>query len=112
MSKTIEVPDIAQWEETDSELAKYTIQQLLKTYDDLEEQYKSLMKQIIEQNKRIDKAIEYINNYMPNYDFDHYNLEKLLNILKGEDIKEIPQFEGTLEQLDKLSIRGKDNESN
>lgn len=31
------------------------------------------------------KAIEYINNYMPNYDFDHYNLEKLLKILKGEE---------------------------
>ena len=30
--------------------------------------------------------------------------------LKDEDIKEIPQFEGTLEQLDKLNIRGKDNE--
>ena len=32
----------------------------------------------------IDKAIEYINNYMPNYDFDHYNLAKLLKILRGE----------------------------
>lgn len=28
---------------------------------------------------------------------------------KGEDIKEIPQFQGTLEQLDKLSIRGENN---
>ena len=37
-----------------------------------------------ELQQRIDKAIEYINNYMPNYDFDHYNLEKLLKILKGE----------------------------
>lgn len=32
---------------------------------------------------RIDKAIEYIKNYLPNYDFDHSNLEKLLEILGG-----------------------------
>lgn len=35
--------------------------------------------------------------------------EEIERIL-GEDIKEIPQFEGTLEQLDKLSIRGKNND--
>ena len=33
------------------------------------------------------------------------NIEKIVAV-EGEDIKEIPQFEGTLEQLDKLSIRG------
>ena len=31
---------------------------------------------------------------------------------KENRIKEIPQFEGTLEQLDKLSIRGEEDESN
>lgn len=31
--------------------------------------------------QRIDKAIEYIKSYLPNYDFDHSNLEKLLEIL-------------------------------
>ena len=30
------------------------------------------------------KAIEYINKYLPNYDFDKSNLKYLLNILKGE----------------------------
>jgi len=35
--------------------------------------------------KKIDKAIEYINNYMPNYDFDKTNLIKVLKILRGED---------------------------
>ena len=33
---------------------------------------------------RIDKAIEYIKSYLPNYSFDHYDLEKLLNILRGD----------------------------
>ena len=36
---------------------------------------------------RIDKAIEYINNYLPNYDFDKTNLKELLNILQGSDNK-------------------------
>lgn len=98
MTKTTEIKDIAQWEENDSELAKYTIQQLLKTYDDLEEQYKLLMKQIVEQDKRIDKAIEYIEKSKLNqldtyckYLYINYDtgsiehLDDLLNILRGED---------------------------
>ena len=32
---------------------------------------------------RIDKSIEYIESYLPNYDFDKTNLGELLNILKG-----------------------------
>ena len=36
---------------------------------------------------RIDKAIEYINNYLPNYDFDKTNLKELLKILQGSDKK-------------------------
>ena len=35
--------------------------------------------------KRIDEAIEYIESYMPNYDFDKTNLTKVLDILKGVD---------------------------
>jgi predicted RNase H-like nuclease (RuvC/YqgF family) len=35
--------------------------------------------------KRISKAIEYIESYMPNYDFDKTNLTKVLDILKGVD---------------------------
>ena len=34
---------------------------------------------------KIDKAIEYIENYLPNYDFDHSNLEKLLEILGDKE---------------------------
>lgn len=37
-----------------------------------------------ELQQRINKAIEYIKSYLPNYDFDHSNLEKLLEIL-GEN---------------------------
>ena len=39
---------------------------------------------INELNEKIDKAIEYIKSYLPNYDFDYNNLEKLLEILGGE----------------------------
>jgi len=37
------------------------------------------------QQQRIDKAIEYIKSYLPNYDFDHSNLEKLLEILGDKE---------------------------
>ena len=35
--------------------------------------------------RRIDKAIEYIKSYLPNYDFDHSNLKKLLEILGDKE---------------------------
>ena len=35
--------------------------------------------------QRIDKAIKYIKSYLPNYDFDHSNLEKLLEILGDKE---------------------------
>ena len=35
--------------------------------------------------RRIDKAIEYIKSYLPNYDFDHSNLEELLEILGDKE---------------------------
>lgn len=35
--------------------------------------------------ERNSKAIDYIESYMPNYDFDKTNLMKLLEILKGSD---------------------------
>ena len=44
-----------------------------------------LMHTIIVQNEKIDKAIEYIKNYLPNYDFDHSNLEELLEILGDKE---------------------------
>lgn len=60
--------------------------ELLKTYDDLEEQYKSLMKQVIEQDKRINKAIEYINvnQNEKTLCLNYHQLKKLRDILKGE----------------------------
>ena len=55
--------DIAEYEEKDSELAKYTISEL---------------------HKRIDKAIEYIEK-MEKLHFDYsYEKQELLKILKGE----------------------------
>ena len=39
----------------------------------------------MELQKRVDKAIEYMERYMPNYDFDKTNLIKVLDILKGVD---------------------------
>ena len=59
-----------------------------KEYFKTLEEYDKEVNKLFQENKKLksklDKAIEYINNYMPNYDFDHYNLEKLLKILKGE----------------------------
>ena len=42
--------------------------------------YKKALK---EKCEVISKAIEYIESYMPNYDFDKTNLTKVLDILKG-----------------------------
>ena len=47
--------------------------------------WEGLVHLLREQDKRINKAIEYIESYMPNYDFDKTNLIKLLEILKGSD---------------------------
>ena len=58
MSKTIEIPDIAQYEETDSELAKYSIQELTSLVIKFKEQNKQLVNVILNQDKIIDKAIE------------------------------------------------------
>ena len=70
----------------------------------LEENYQDALDKIEELQERIDKAIEYF--VRRDIEWGSYEQKVLLNILRGEDIKEIPQFEGTLEQLDKLSIRG------
>ena len=47
------------------------IEQDIPSYEDLQ--------------NRISKAIEYMERYMPNYDFDKTNLIKVLDILKGAD---------------------------
>ncbi len=94
MSKTIEIPDIAQYEDTDSELAKLNIMQLLSDNKILTRKFKKVMKQIIEQDKRIDKAIEYLkdNACYENTiselfcdDLDTDSCMELLNILRGKD---------------------------
>ena len=80
MTKNVEIPDVAMYEETDSELAKYHIQQALDRVQDLKEQIKDLFDEYLELKDRIDKAIEEINKnkYM-------IDIEKVLDILKGID---------------------------
>lgn len=110
MTKIIEVPDVAQWEETDSELAKYTIGKLQEENKQLKEQLKYLRKnQYLNQVKwerdfneylvkelktKLDKAIEYLkdNACYENTiselfcdDLNYDNCMELLNILRGED---------------------------
>jgi hypothetical protein len=71
---------------TEQEKIKYAYECMVKNNPD--EAVKQLLlkdKMIINKRKTITKAIEYINSYLPNYDFDHSNLEKLLEIIKGED---------------------------
>lgn len=140
-----EIKDIATYEETDSELAKYTIKSLSSLIRNQVNQLKANDLMIGELINRIDKAIEYIINETTYSDCDE--MDKLLDILRcnnkneiiedkkieklneryyhdepaliddmahkineiidrlnGKDIKEIPQFQGTLEALDKLNI--------
>lgn len=60
--------------------------------------------------QRIDKAIEYIKPYRvidKNIGWLEFTLEnkmELLEILEGKVIEEIPQFKGTLEELDNLTL--------
>lgn len=54
-------------------------------YENVMEANKMLDKEIERLNNIINKGIEYIESYMPNYDFDKTNLIKLLGILKGSD---------------------------
>jgi len=86
-----EIKDIAQWEETDSELAKYKIQalnSLVNSYKRQNEFLEASIKHIEQVNKdlyeRIDKAIELIkNDYFE--DGSGNNIEKVLDILRGEN---------------------------
>ena len=54
---------------------------------------------------KIDKAIEYINKEYDTEPHELYGLvsaDELLSILNNDKIQEIPQFKGTMEQLDEL----------
>lgn len=49
----------------------------------------SLEKMLLQQEnkqlkEKINKTIEYAESYLPYYNFDHTNLKKILEILKGE----------------------------
>lgn len=56
----------------------------------------------------LDKEIERLNNIIDELEKDFkdkglwYSLQKVQELKEGKVIKEIPQFEGTLEQLDNL----------
>ena len=64
--------------------------------------------------KRINKAIEYIknntyfkDNVVKTMIFKDF-LNELLEILGDKEIEEIPQFKGTLEELDNLTLGDKE----
>lgn len=71
---------------------------------------KALLEYLFNLEERIDKAIEYIKEHTNNGMFelrsDTGELNYLLRILEDKEIEEIPQFEGTLKELDNLSIIG------
>lgn len=104
MSKTIEIPDIAQWEDTDSELAKYTIGKLEEENKELRERFIQALKVAQERFNKIQKAIDYIEYWYvdeeyvkkeaieKNLDLEKETIEcsvedfiELLHILKGEE---------------------------
>lgn len=109
MEEIIEIPDIAQWEETDSELAKKNIIELSsnikyhidfnkKLIDEItrlnmiidikNKRIDELNKRLDKKNKKIDKAIEYIGlneEDIKIYDIYDVNGVELFKILRGKD---------------------------
>lgn len=105
--KEIEIPDVAQWEETDSELAKYKIQALnglVNSYKRQNEYLETSIEHIEQVNKklyeRIEKAIKYIKTHSNcggsvqegKFIIEHieeiYDGMKLLDILRGNNENE------------------------
>ena len=73
------VKDIAQYEENDSKLAKYTILELQKQLD-------FMIDRNDEKQNRIDKAIEYINENWGHWCSNHCKYAtETINILKGDN---------------------------
>jgi hypothetical protein len=82
--------------------------------------WKQILNYITNLQQRIGKAIEFIKSYNSTIKsrnelgiyVDFMSIPKeLLEILGEKEIEEIPQFKGTLEQLDNLTILGdKENE--
>lgn len=85
MSKTIEIPDIAMWKENDSELAKYSIQELTSLVIKFKEQNKQLVKAILNQDNKIDRAIEELELWQPEIEALKIERDYLLDILRGEN---------------------------
>lgn len=90
MSKTIEIPDIAMWEETDSELAKYNIQSLSTLVKNQEEQLKAndlMINELINRINKATKEIKELYEIAKEQDSDNVNLidrlELILNIVRG-----------------------------
>lgn len=123
MSKTIEIPDIAQWEETDSELAKKNILELSNsikyhidfnkklideinrlemTIDIKNKRIDELNKRLDKKGKRIDKAIYFIDTEETIYDIK--NTTGYSNVI--DYIVDINDFKNKLTKI----LRGKDNE--
>ena len=72
--QALEIARLKEKSEILEENNKLLIQQKYQMYKDLDIAY-----------DKIDKAIEYIKNYLPNYDFDHSNLDELLEILGDKE---------------------------
>lgn len=94
MNKIIEIPNIVMYEENDSELAKYSIQELTSLVIKFKEQNKQLVKAILNQDKKIDKAIEYCEDITSreidisdtDYDLGEDSVARdILDILRGKD---------------------------
>lgn len=65
-----------------------TKEHLVKLFNyitNLQEQNKQLVKDILNQDKKIDKAIEYIEDYKHEYYYDLVDKKELLDILRGKD---------------------------
>ena len=58
---------------------------IFKDSPDILEPLNEIDKEIERLNNIRNKAIEYIESYLPNYDFDKSNLKELLEILRGEE---------------------------
>lgn len=85
-----EIKDIAQWEENDSELAKYKIHGLNLLVCSLKKQIKNNEEQLKELQQIIDKAKKYLKkqsgwNRISCYGIDGEDVFELLDILRGKD---------------------------
>ena len=75
------------YDEKDQEIER--LKERIKDLNTINEEHQILngmIRKELQQKENIIKEVkEYIESYMPNYDFDKTNLIKLLGILKGSD---------------------------